>query len=75
MPAIIGEYCYEGHMQTGFEDQQRYVFGGSMLNGAPGLTLVFIHNSRAAGSNRGAICRWPSPLRSGSESPKPMGSQ
>ena len=38
MPAIIGEYCYEGHMQTGFEDQQRYVFWGSMLNGAPGLT-------------------------------------
>ncbi|MCX6878125.1 MAG: DUF4038 domain-containing protein [Verrucomicrobia bacterium] len=38
MPAIIGEYCYEGHMQTGWEDQQRYVFWGSMLNGAPGLT-------------------------------------
>jgi len=38
MPAIIGEFCYEGHMQTGFEDQQRYVFWGSLLNGAPGLT-------------------------------------
>ncbi|MCX6923861.1 MAG: DUF4038 domain-containing protein, partial [Verrucomicrobia bacterium] len=38
MPAIIGEYCYEGHMQTGWEDQQRYVFWGSMLNGGPGLT-------------------------------------
>ena len=38
MPAMIGEYCYEGHMQTGFEDQQRYVFWGSMLNGAAGLT-------------------------------------
>lgn len=38
MPAIIGEHSYEGHMQTGFEDQQRYVFWGSMLNGAPGLT-------------------------------------
>jgi hypothetical protein len=38
MPAIIGEHSYEGHMQTGWEDQQRYVFWGSMLNGAPGLT-------------------------------------
>ncbi|MCF7837514.1 MAG: DUF4038 domain-containing protein [Candidatus Marinimicrobia bacterium] len=38
MPAMIGEYSYEGHMQTGFQDQQRYVFWGSMLNGAAGLT-------------------------------------
>ena len=38
MPAIIGEHSYEGHMQTGWEDQQRYVFWGSLLNGAPGLT-------------------------------------
>ena len=38
MPAMIGEYCYEGHMQTGFQDQQRYVFWGSMLSGAAGLT-------------------------------------
>jgi len=38
MPAIIGEHSYEGHMQTGFEDQQRYVFWGSLLSGAPGLT-------------------------------------
>ncbi len=38
MPAIIGEHSYEGHMQTGWEDQQRYVFWSSMLNGAPGLT-------------------------------------
>ena len=38
MPAMIGEYCYEGHMQTGLQDEQRYVFWGSMLNGAAGLT-------------------------------------
>jgi hypothetical protein len=38
MPAMIGEYCYEGHMQTAFQDVQRYVFWGSMLNGAAGLT-------------------------------------
>jgi len=38
MPAMIGEYCYEEHMQTGFQDQQRYVFWGSLLSGAAGLT-------------------------------------
>ena len=38
MPALIGEYCYEGHMQTAFQDVQRYVFWGSLLNGAAGLT-------------------------------------
>jgi Protein of unknown function (DUF4038)/Domain of unknown function (DUF5060) len=38
MPALIGEYCYEGHMQTAFQDVQRYVFWGCMLNGAAGLT-------------------------------------
>ena len=38
MPVLIGEYCYEGHMQTGFQDVQRYVFWGSMLSGAAGLT-------------------------------------
>jgi len=38
MPAMIGEYSYEGHMQTGFQDQQRYVFWGSMLSGSAGLT-------------------------------------
>jgi len=26
MPVMIGEYCYEGHMQTAFQDVQRYVF-------------------------------------------------
>ena len=38
MPAMIGEYCYEGHMQTAFQDVQRFVFWGCMLNGAAGLT-------------------------------------
>lgn len=38
LPALIGEYCYEGHMQTGFADQQRYVFWSSLLSGAAGLT-------------------------------------
>ena len=38
MPAMIGEYCYEGHMQTAFQDVQRYVFWGSLLSGAAGLT-------------------------------------
>ena len=38
MPVLIGEYCYEGHMQTAFADEQRYVFWGSMLSGAAGLT-------------------------------------
>ena len=38
MPVVIGEYCYEGHMQTGFQDIQRYVFWGNMLCGAAGHT-------------------------------------
>jgi hypothetical protein len=38
MPAMIGEYCYEGHMQTAFQDVQRYVFWGAMLSGSAGLT-------------------------------------
>ena len=38
MPVLIGEYCYEGHMQTAFQDVQRYVFWGSMLSGAAGHT-------------------------------------
>jgi hypothetical protein len=38
MPVVLGEYCYEGHMQTGFADEQRYVFWGAMLNGAAGVT-------------------------------------
>ena len=38
MPAMIGEYCYEGHMQTAAQDVQRYVFWASMLSGSAGLT-------------------------------------
>ena len=38
MPVVIGEYCYEGHMQTAFQDVQRYVFWGSMLSGSAGHT-------------------------------------
>jgi len=38
MPALVGEYCYEGHMQTAFQDVQRYVFWGCMLSGAAGQT-------------------------------------
>jgi len=38
MPVMIGEHSYEGHMQTAFQDVQRYVFWGSMLSGSAGLT-------------------------------------
>ena len=38
MPALIGECCYEGHMQSAFQDVERYVFWGSMLSGAAGHT-------------------------------------
>ncbi|MEI7899639.1 MAG: DUF4038 domain-containing protein [bacterium] len=38
MPVLVGEYSYEGHMQSGFQDVQRYVFWGSMLSGSAGLT-------------------------------------
>jgi hypothetical protein len=38
MPVMIGEYCYEGHMQTGFQDVQRHVFWATMLSGSAGLT-------------------------------------
>jgi hypothetical protein len=38
MPAMIGECCYEGHMQTAFQDVQRYIFWASMLSGAAGHT-------------------------------------
>lgn len=38
MPVMIGEYCYEGHMQTAFQDVQRFVFWGAMLSGSAGLT-------------------------------------
>jgi hypothetical protein len=38
MPVLIGEFCYEGHMQQAYDDAQRYVFFGSMLSGAAGVT-------------------------------------
>jgi hypothetical protein len=38
MPVMIGEYCYEGHMQTAFQDVQRYVFWATMLSGSAGHT-------------------------------------
>jgi hypothetical protein len=38
MPVMIGEFCYEEHMQTGFPDEQRYVFWASILSGSAGLT-------------------------------------
>ncbi len=38
MPALIGEFCYEGHMQSAYQDVERYVFWASMLSGAAGLT-------------------------------------
>ncbi len=38
MPVLVGESCYEGHMQTAFQDVQRYVFWGCMLSGAAGQT-------------------------------------
>ena len=39
MPAMVGEYCYEGHMQTAFQDVQRYVFWGlpAQWGGRPDL--------------------------------------
>jgi hypothetical protein len=38
MPVLVGETCYEGHMQQGFGDVQRRIFWGSMLSGAAGHT-------------------------------------
>jgi hypothetical protein len=38
LPVLIGEFCYEGHMQEGAPDVQRHVFWGSMLTGSAGLT-------------------------------------
>lgn len=38
MPAMIGEYCYEGHMQTAFQDVQRHVFWATVLSGSAGHT-------------------------------------
>jgi hypothetical protein len=38
MPVLVGETCYEGHMQQGFGDVQRHVFWMYMLSGAAGHT-------------------------------------
>jgi hypothetical protein len=38
MPVLVGETCYEGHMQQGFGDVQRRLFWGSILSGAAGHT-------------------------------------
>ncbi len=38
MPALIGEACYEGHMQSAFQDVERWLFWTSMLSGAAGHT-------------------------------------
>lgn len=38
MPVLVGETCYEGHMQTGFQYVQRHMFWQYMLSGAAGHT-------------------------------------
>jgi len=38
MPVLIGEHSYEQHMKFGPPYTQRYVFWGSVLSGAAGLT-------------------------------------
>jgi len=38
MPLLVGETCYEGHMQQGFGDVQRRIFWQSILSGAAGHT-------------------------------------
>jgi hypothetical protein len=38
MPVLVGETCYEGHMQQGFGDTQRRMFWQSILSGAAGHT-------------------------------------
>lgn len=37
-PVLCGEACYEGHMQTNFQDIQRHLFWSFMLSGAAGHT-------------------------------------
>lgn len=37
-PVLCGEACYEGHMQTNFQDIQRHMFWSFMLSGAAGHT-------------------------------------
>ena len=38
MPTLVGETCYEGHMQQGFQYVQRHIFWQYMLSGAAGHT-------------------------------------
>jgi len=38
MPTMVGEACYEGHMQFNYQDVQRYLFWACMLSGAAGHT-------------------------------------
>jgi len=38
MPVLVGETCYEGHMQQGCGDVQRHIFWMNMLSGAAGHT-------------------------------------
>ncbi len=38
MPVLVGETCYEGHMQQGFGTVQRHVFWRNLLSGASGHT-------------------------------------
>lgn len=37
-PVLCGEACYEGHMQSNFQDIQRHLFWSFMLSGAAGHT-------------------------------------
>jgi hypothetical protein len=37
-PVLCGEACYEGHMQTNFQDIQRHMFWSFILSGAAGHT-------------------------------------
>ena len=37
MPVLVGETCYEGHMQQGFGDVQCRMFGGRIFSGAAGV--------------------------------------
>ncbi|MCX6923949.1 MAG: DUF4038 domain-containing protein, partial [Verrucomicrobia bacterium] len=38
MPVMVGEACYEGHMQLNLPDVQRHLFWATMLNGSAGHT-------------------------------------
>lgn len=37
-PVLIGEVCYEGHMQISWQGVQRFMFWSAILNGAAGHT-------------------------------------